>query len=178
MYLGRKRFYHRRLSNFALFLQFFLEYQHLKKQEERVEYQRKNRNKIITRGQCCYKYPKTLDGGVEPNAVIWRQQHIDDEPCANCPSCSLFGAMSVLYKLSSHVSLLQVKTPPERLQAGSTQHINEMRQLERARCFLPPYLLSNIPGGYYFKSSILDDHFALSGKMAVLDKVSFEESFV
>lgn len=140
--------------------------------EDRIEYQRQNRNKITTRGQCCYKYPKVADGrGVDPEAVLWRQQHVDDELCSKCPSCILFGAMSILYKLCSHAALLQVKTPPERLEAGSSQHTEALRQLERARCFIPPHLLSEVPGGYYFENSILDNHFALSGKMAVLDKL-------
>jgi Helicase conserved C-terminal domain len=160
------------LSNFEFLLQFFLEYQHLQNKEDRIEYQRNNRSKIITRGQCCYKYPKLVDGGgAHPKAVLWRQQHPDDQPCDKCPSCTLFGAMSILYKLCSHAALLQVKIPPERLEPGSTQHGEALRQLERARCFIPSDLLSKFPGGYYFENSIMDNHFALSGKMAVLDKL-------
>jgi chromodomain-helicase-DNA-binding protein 4 len=66
---------------------------------------------------------------------------------------------------------LQVKTPPERLESGSSQHTEALRQLERAKCFIPPHLLSDIPGGYFFENSIMDNHFALSGKMVVLDKL-------
>jgi hypothetical protein len=152
--------------------QFFLEYQHLQSKEERIIYQRKNRDKIVTRGQCCYKHPKLFDGGgVDTKAVLWRQQHPDNQPCEKCPSCTLFGAMSILYKLCSHASLLQVKTPPERLEPNSSQHVEALRQLERARCFISSDLLSQFPGGYYFENSIMDNHFALSGKMAVLDKL-------
>ncbi len=79
--------------------------------------------------------------------------------------------MNILYKLSSHVALLQVATPPERLVPGSSAHADALRRLERARCFFPPHLLSNVPGGYYFQNSIMDNHFALSGKMIVLDKL-------
>lgn len=151
---------------------FFLEYQHLRRKEEKIEYSRQNRHKIIPRGKCCYAYPRAADGsGVDPNAVLWRQQHPEDESCEKCPSCTLFGAMHILYKLSSHAALLQVGTPPERLVPGSSLHNDALRQLERTRCFFPPHLLSKIPGGYYYQNSIMDNHFALSGKMTVLDKL-------
>ena len=144
----------------------------MRSKEDRIEYQRKNRDKITTRGQCCYKFPKAADGdGVDPHAVLWRQQHLDDQTCSKCPSCTIFGAMSILYKLCSHVALLQVKTPPERLVPCSSQHTEALRQLERARCFIPTHLLQEVPGGYYFENSIMDNHSALSGKMAVLDKL-------
>jgi hypothetical protein len=144
----------------------------LRRKEDKIEYQRNNRHKLTKRGQCCYKYPKALNGkGADPEAVLWRQQHVDDQPCIKCPSCIVFGALSILYKLCSHATLLQVKTPPERLESGSSQHTEALRQLERAKCFIPQHLLSEFPGGYYFENSIMDNHFALSGKMVVLDKL-------
>lgn len=140
--------------------------------EEKIEYQRKNRSKLVARGHCCYKYPKIANGGgADLEAVLWRQQHDNGQPCIKCPSCTIFGAVSILYKLCAHVALLQVKTPPERLESGSSQHTEALRQLERAKCFIPPHLLSDIPGGYFFENSIMDNHFALSGKMVVLDKL-------
>lgn len=79
--------------------------------------------------------------------------------------------MSILYKLCSHAALLQVKTPPERMVLGSAQHTEALRQLERAKCFIPTHLLPDLPGGYYFENSIMDNHAGLSGKMAVLDRL-------
>ena len=57
------------------------------------------------------------------------------------------------------------------MESGSSQHTEALRQLERAKCFIPTHLLSDVPGGYYLENSIMDNHFALSGKMAVLDKL-------
>lgn len=154
-------------------LQFFLEYQHLRCKNARARYQREHRKSIVKRGDCCFPIPK-LDrdgGGIDPGAVLWRHQHPGDVRCEKCPSCTLFAAVSILYKLSTHAALLQVITPPEQLGADSLRRDEAKKKVERAKQFIPDYLLSQLPGGYFRESGIMDDHFSLSGKMVVLDKL-------
>jgi SNF2 family DNA or RNA helicase len=79
--------------------------------------------------------------------------------------------MSILYKLCAHAALLQVKNPPEQFDATSVQHVEATKQQERSRCFIPETLISQLPGGLVRQQGIMDNHFALSGKMGVLDKL-------
>jgi DNA excision repair protein ERCC-6-like 2 len=143
-------------------VQFFAEYQRLRTKEEQIEYQRKN--------SCCYRYPR-VNGGVDPKAVLWQQQHPTGEACEQCPSCTAFAAMSILYKLCTHVALLQVKSSPSQFERGSTEQMEAKKLHDRAVRFLPSHLLTKIPGGYFLNSGIMNDHFMLSGKMVVLDKL-------
>jgi superfamily II DNA or RNA helicase len=161
------------LINFLHLVQFFLEFQHLDSSEEKTKYLRKHRNELVTRGQCCFPIPKLSrdGGGIDPRAVLWQQQHPDDKICDGCPSCILLSAMNILYKLSSHAALLQVKTPPDQFGAGSGQREKAEKMLKQAQHFLPDYLLSQLPGGYIRESGMMDNHFGLSGKMVVLDKL-------
>jgi SNF2 family DNA or RNA helicase len=47
-----------------------------------------------------------------------------------------------------------------------------LNNLERAKVFLPLDILPQLPGGSYIRQdSIMDDHFSLSGKMKVVDKL-------
>jgi hypothetical protein len=151
-------------------VQFFAEYLQLRTKEDQIEYQRKNRDNISKRGSCCYRYPRG-NGGVDPRAVLWQQQHPTGEVCDQCPSCTAFAAMSILYKLCTHVSLLQVKNSPSQFERGSPQHAEAVRHHDRAVRFLPSHLLTQIPGGYFLNHGIMDDHLMLSGKMVVLDKL-------
>jgi SNF2 family DNA or RNA helicase len=77
-----------------------------------------------------------------------------------------------LYKLSSHVGLLQVPEDPSTCKEGSKAHTTALNNVERAKVFLPLDILSQLPGGSYMRQdSIMDDHFSLSGKMKVVDKL-------
>jgi SNF2 family DNA or RNA helicase len=79
--------------------------------------------------------------------------------------------MSILYKLCSHVSLLQLKDRPEQFETGSAPHTEVMRQYERATRFLPSHITSQLSGGYFRENGIMNNHFAHSGKVLVLDKL-------
>jgi SNF2 family DNA or RNA helicase len=79
--------------------------------------------------------------------------------------------MSILYKLCTHVALLQVKSSPSQFERGSPEHTEAMKLHDRAIRFLPSHLLTKIPGGYFLNSGIMNNHFMLSGKMLVLDKL-------
>lgn len=140
---------------------------------ERTNYQRKHRKDIIPRGKCCFPIPKIdRDGGeIDSGAVLWRQQHLNDLSCDGCPSCVLLPAMNILYKVSSHAALLQVKTLPVQFSIDSEQREQAKRKLEQARQFLPNYLIDQLPGGYVRESGMMNDHFGLSGKMVVVDKL-------
>jgi SNF2 family DNA or RNA helicase len=77
-----------------------------------------------------------------------------------------------LYKLSSHVGLLQLKADPSSYKIGSKDHTTALNNLERAKVFLPLDILDQLPGGSYIREdSIMNDHFSLSGKMKVVDKL-------
>lgn len=45
---------------------------------------------------------------INPKAVIWKQNHINDEECDRCPSCIQFPIITKLLHICSHPSLLQV----------------------------------------------------------------------
>jgi superfamily II DNA or RNA helicase len=142
----------------------------MRTQAEKADYQRKHRKSVTSRGQCCYPIPKLENGDIDPGAVLWRQQHRNDEPCERCPSCTLFTAVSILYKLCSHIALLQAAAPPESY--DTVAHREEAEKLlARVQQFVPPDLISKLPGGYYRTSGMMDDHFSLSGKMVVLDQL-------
>lgn len=91
----------------------FQKFSKLKTDKEKLEYQRKNRFSLVPKGQCCYKAP-WIKGPLEevetihPDAVLWRHQHGSGVLCDRCPSCILFPALSVLMKVCSHASLIQV----------------------------------------------------------------------
>jgi SNF2 family DNA or RNA helicase len=147
-------------------LKFFLEYQQLTSKSQQIEYQRKNKNLIVKRSKCCYKVP------TDDNAVLWRKQHMNGEQCDKCPFCVGFPAINILLKLSSHAALLQAKVPPEQFAVGCTEHTTAVEDLNKARVFIPPSLLDKMPGGSHFRNDgIMNDHFALSGKMRVLSKL-------
>ena len=43
--------------------------------------------------------------------------------------------------------------------------------LESIKCFIPERIATQLPGGYFQETGIMDDHFALSGKMAALHRI-------
>lgn len=132
---------------------FFLEIQRLQSKQEQIAYQRKHRKRIVRRCDCCHQIPRNCDvaGGIEPKAVLWRQGNKDNKPCPNCPFCILFPALHILYKLSSHASMLQLKAPPDHFAAGSEARRNAELELERATTFIPEEVLSQLPGQSYVR---------------------------
>jgi SNF2 family DNA or RNA helicase len=81
--------------------------------EKRLEFQRRNRRLLKTKGSHCYSAPFVHGSGEEgdpihPDAIIWKRQHPDSEMCERCPHCCTLPAMTVLSKVCSHASLIQV----------------------------------------------------------------------
>jgi hypothetical protein len=149
-----------------------VEYQRLKTEEERIEYQRVNKNKIIPRYQCCHEIPAEKDREDGGGAVLWRQKHPGGEKCDSCPFCLMFSELHILYKLSSHAALLQLRVPPEQYIAGTKEYIEAINNLERSKKFIPLDILQHLPGGSYVRrDGIMNDHCALSGKMRVLQRL-------
>jgi hypothetical protein len=133
---------------------FFLELQCLRTKEQRIAYLRKNRQKLLTRGKCCYKIPR-IDGSrgeVDPNAIIWRQSHKNNKACESCPTCICFSALDILTKLSSHASLLQLESHPDSLSDGPKKEKAE-ESLERAKILIPKHLLQRFPGQSYIRQN-------------------------
>jgi SNF2 family DNA or RNA helicase len=84
--------------------------------------------------------------------------------CKNCPSCVFLPALTKLYQLSSHVSLLQV--------GENEKSANKEKQEAFAKLAFPKKVLYNLPGRSIYRDNHWgDDHFALSGKMVELDKL-------
>ena len=121
---------------------------------------------------------ETGEPEIDPDAILWIQKHqrVITDPslikektfdgkyvtCLNCPSCTLLAAMSKLYKVCSHPSLVQV----DNYEVGRDAE----KKLEFAKIALPPDILSELPGGSYYKADgIMNDHLKLSGKMRTLD---------
>ena len=152
---------------------FVMEYKALRTKEERVNYLRRHKDDIVARGSCCYRVPRDSNGAIDAHAVLWRQQHDDGTTgCANCPTCIGLPCLSILYKLSSHVALLQAEKPPSACKKGSKDYLKAVSDEERAKEFLPKGILSQLPGGSYNREDgLLDDHFALSGKMKAMDEL-------
>lgn len=157
---------------------FFKWLKKLSTREDKLAFLRANKKKIERRAQCCYKTPivSLCDHSIDPGAVIWRTMHKDDVPCQPpplplCPYCILFAAMSRLMKVCSHVSLLQPEISPEGATTPAQKEKAE-KELLYAKAFIPPDCLTELPGQSYFReSSIMNDHFSLSGKMKTLDRL-------
>lgn len=128
-----------------------------------------------SRKSCCYKYP-FLPGteNIDPRAILWLGQHDktqigDDDFCKQCPSCILLPALSKLYKVCSHASMLQLDRHPDHIE-GEAERKRAENELAFAKLVLSPEVLKILPGNSYIReSSILSDHGALSGKMKILD---------
>jgi Helicase conserved C-terminal domain len=153
---------------------FFYDLQQLSSNEERIEYRRRHRDELVTRAKCCYKVPETYRGSgeIHPDAILWRRQHENGEQCGFCPFCISFSAMSLLVKLSSHVGLIQPKAHPDSYPRNSADRKEAETKLELAKAFIPKEVINKdeLPS-YILEDSIMDDHFSLSGKMAVLARL-------
>lgn len=144
--------------------------------EDRINYQRQNRSKLVKRSKCCHPIPLIVpeDGGpveIDPDAILWNEKHPNGEKCDMCPYCICFSLLHILYKLSSHISLLQCQFSPEQFGEGSAQRQKAETLLERAKFFIPEHIAAQLPGGYFQENGMMDDHFGLSGKMAALHKL-------
>lgn len=162
---------------------FFVEYQQMQQsntttRQDLVDYVRNNKGAITTRAKCCYKFPASNRGSsdIHQLAVLWRQVHPDGicehvNPRTKKPSkpfCFAFSPMHVLYKLCSHVSLLQMEKHPDQCLSDKDRKEAE-NMLERAELFLPPNIRDELPGGLYQKLMLDNDHHALSGKIKQLE---------
>lgn len=87
-------------------------------------------------------------------------------------SCRLRDNMlSCRYKLGSHLALLQAAQTPGYQEIGSQDHVTFTKSLEFAKVALDS-VVDQLPGQSYIRrDGIMDDHFALSGKLKVLDKL-------
>lgn len=152
---------------------FFLDYQRLTTKEQRVLYYRAHKHEIVPRYKCCHILPLLPGNIIDPNAILWQQQHPDGELCKRCPFCIGFTLINVLYKLSSHVALLLPDGPPENYAEGTAKRRDMDDKLAKAKVFIPKgELLDEMPGqSLILEPSIMDDHFLLSGKMRVLDRL-------
>uniref|UniRef100_A0A7S4RME9 Helicase C-terminal domain-containing protein n=1 Tax=Ditylum brightwellii TaxID=49249 RepID=A0A7S4RME9_9STRA len=158
--------------------EFFRGYKEMRTLAEQINYQRRHKDKLIPRKNCCHTAPWNPRRGepgqpeIDPEAVLWRSQskHTGDAPCDHCPTCIMLPALQKLYKVCSHASLLQVERNPDFLTKGSCEWNEAKNKLDFARVALPQDVLKCLPGGSYFrKDGIMEDHVALSGKMGALD---------
>ena len=165
---------------------FFTEYQRLRTKEERIAYQRRNREKIIRRKKCCYQIPKNPNWDPDdpdddeqplifPTAVLWRFQHENDEQCDYCPFCISFPAFSKLYLLSNHAALLLSEKDPSSHVEGSQPWRDATKAVAFAEAAIPQDILRHMPGSrsnpYVRDDGIMNDHAMMSGKMKMLDKL-------
>lgn len=161
----------------------FQGFKQMRTDAEKVAYQRNHRDDIIPRKKCCHVRPLNIfrfDAGEEfydPRAPLWRWQHetlVNGEEgetggCLNCPYCISFAVLDKLYKISSHVSLLQLPKHPDDYVEGSRAWKDAQKALDFAKVAFPEDVLESLPGGSYIREdSIMDDHANLSGKMKML----------
>jgi SNF2 family DNA or RNA helicase len=143
------------------------------------------KDRIESRAKCCYPAPFDSESpdGYDTNAVIWRQMHVSDDVdvnigrpihtlCKTCPFCIFFPCLSMLHKVSSHVSLLQLRKHPNTLEPGSVERTQLEEKLAKLKVLLPNDVLAELPGkGYYQNTSPMNDHSSCSGKMKVLQRL-------
>ena len=156
---------------------FFRTLKRMSTKEDKLEFIRTNKKEIKRRAKCCYKTPiiSLDDRRIDPGALIWRNMHDNDVPCEpgarpQCPYCILFAAMSRLMKVCSHVALIQPEEKPENVPPAQRKDVE--RDLAYAKAFIPEDCLIDLPGQSYIRAnSIMNDHFALSGKMKALHRL-------
>mmetsp|Transcript_44634 Transcript_44634/g.108243 ORF Transcript_44634/g.108243 Transcript_44634/m.108243 type:complete len:1809 (+) Transcript_44634:144-5570(+) len=164
---------------------FFQKFCGLETRKEKVEYWRNNKDLIVKQSKCCRAMPwnprKDIEGepDIDPDAAIWRAMkghNTGDElsGCENCPFCCMFPCMKKLIKLSSHVGLIQAEKIPENEQRGSPAYIRYHAEREFARVALGGFI-DRLPRRDLDRSnSITDDHYKLSGKLVVLNRLLTE----
>ena len=161
----------------------FQQFKQLRNEKEKLDFQRRMRDHIQKRWQCCWTLPINPDYDpatcgpeeiCDPLAPLWKWQHKNDsgKSCKNCPFCLLFPALDKLLKLSSHPSLLQLDRPPDSYQHQSAAWQSAMKDFEFAKVAIPDNILRQLPGGSHIRQDgIMDQHTVLSGKMKVLAKL-------
>lgn len=159
----------------------FQGFRRMRTEAEKLAYQRTNKSQITARKKCCHQRPlnsSRFEAGQEmydPRAPLWRWQHEsiingegDDDECKRCPFCTSFAALDKLYKLSSHVSLLQLQKHPDEFVQGSKGWKDAQKSLDFAKVAFPEDVLKTLPGGCLRTDGIMNKHAELSGKMKVL----------
>lgn len=164
----------------------FQQFKRLRSEKEKLDFQRRKRDEIKKRCQCCWQIPlnpnydpATCDPDeiCDPMAPLWKWQHKSGECCKQCPFCLLFPALNKLLKLSSHPSLLQLDRPPDSYDPQSASWKAAMKDYDFAKVAIPQEVLRQLPGGDYIRQDgIMDQHTVLSGKMKVLAKLLREFS--
>ncbi len=155
--------------------EFFIAYKKLRTTKERLEYQRKHKDRISLMKTCCYSTPIKRDrygnSEIDPRAVLWRYHdgHEGGRECSKCPYCILFPAIQKLLKVASHAALLQLDRPLKNYTPGTSDYRAAEKDFEFAKVAIPSEDLVHFPGGSYVcEESIMDNHFMLSGKMKML----------
>ena len=149
--------------------EFFSNMALLRSRDEKINYFRNHKNELKNRAKCCFKTPTVALGSAEidPRAVLWKQKHPNDEACQKCPFCIIFPTMHILFKLSTHVGLIQPQHPPESLPEGSQSRRQAQKEYEIAKAFIPPDVLQQLQMPSLIRQKgIMMDHFVLSGKTA------------
>ena len=161
---------------------FFRKLFKLKSKAEQLEYMRTNKTKIYNQSKCCKKIPINPRYGeegepyIDQDAAIWRtldahgtDDAVANEGCERCPWCCTLPCLTKLNKLSSHLGLIQASKTAEA--RGSRAFIRYIKEREFAKVALAG-VVSRLPGADYDRSDgIMDDHFSLSGKLRVLDRL-------
>ena len=131
-------------------------------------------NQHVKRKDCCYVIPSGPEPGeMDPLASIWHKQHPNGQ-CQRCPGCMTLPAMSKLYKICSHPSLIQAKLDPHQMRRGGHKE-SEIVAMENdvrfAKVALPNSILEIVSPeerSPVRSPRITDDHTLLSGKLKSL----------
>jgi SNF2 family DNA or RNA helicase len=159
---------------------FFRKFNRLSSKAERLEFYRNHKEEIVKQSKCCKQLPINLEWGeegepkIDPDAVIWRTMDVHNvneiaalEGCEKCPWCCAFPCMAKLMKLSNHVGLLQADK--SRASQSVEANVKYTKDREFAKVALAG-IVKKLPGGDYDRhESIMNDHFALSGKLETAD---------
>jgi len=170
----------------------FLGYKRMRTDAEKLSYQRNNRKSIVPRKECCHGRPlnplrfEEGEDKFDPRAPLWLWQHQtlvkedlteeeEEEQCKKCPYCIGFAALDKLYKLSSHVALLQVPRHPDTFPKDSRAWKDAKKAFDFAEVAFSDRILDSLPGRSLLRQDgIMNDHANLSGKMKVLAEVLAE----
>lgn len=162
----------------------FKQFLRLSSKAEQVEFSRTNKNRIVKQSKCCKQIPlnprrhEPGEPEIDPDAAIWRtlDAHSAGEGailggCEQCPWCCIFPCLKKLVKLSSHLALIQAQKTSDAEARGSPAHVRYTKEREFAKVALVG-VVEKLPGRDFDRNdSIMDDHYSLSGKLRVLDKL-------
>jgi SNF2 family DNA or RNA helicase len=163
-------------------MKIFREFLKLSDKAEQLEYYRTHKIQVVKQSKCCRSIPIRIDENgtkiIDPDAVIWRSMdhHYTGEDvsmmgCERCPWCCLFPCLKKLVKLSSHLALIQPKKTIDTQTRGSPANVKYTKEREFAKVALVN-VVKKLPGRDFDRSdNIMDDHYSLSGKLRVLDRL-------